>query len=418
MKFELLQADTVYGYDALFGTINQSPDHIALSIYKGQADSDIPSEEITSSRLDRQRGRDDRTDKLVYGEYVRYLLKKGIVLPKGTYWIAIAQLGETGLELGGSKQRTGLRTMSVYVPPPVNFTSAVGGSGVSLNIHKEFRKRAVSGNLLNNSYFAFENTRGSGQWVPFTPSIGNVGYAHLHHFGWVPAEGTTLTLTNGTWIPLIRPFLGAKASDNVQRVDDCDVPINLVSFEGEQRSSAIDLSWTTATEENNKGFYIEKRSKVNNEYNEWEQITFVNGNGNTKTTSYYSYSDKNVKAGTTYQYKLRQVDFDGTQNCHETDIVTVQFGNPNLVISNWPNPVKESTKIEYTTNENGNVKIEVLDLLGNVVKTLLNDEVNAGTYELKYDATDAVGNRLTSGTYIYRITANGQTQSAKMSIVQ
>ncbi|PKL79968.1 MAG: hypothetical protein CVV25_05825 [Ignavibacteriae bacterium HGW-Ignavibacteriae-4] len=419
MKFELLQADTIYGYDALFGTINQAPDHIALSIYKGRADLDIPTEEMLESRLDRTRGRDDRTDKLEFGKYVRYLMPKGIVLPKGTYWIAIAQLGETGLELGGSKQRTGLRTMSVYVPPPVNFISPVGGSGVSLNIHKEFRKRVVSGNLLNNSYFAFENTRGSGNWTPFTPSIGNVGYAHLHHFGWVPAEGVTLTLTNGTWIPLIRPFLGAKASGNVQSVDDCDVPINLVSFEGEQRKSAVDLSWTTATEENNKGFYIEKRAKVNSEFNDWEQITFVNGNGNTKTTSYYSYSDKNVKAGTTYQYKLRQVDFDGTQNCHETDIVTVQFGNnSDLVISNSPNPVSALTNIEYTTVKDGNVRIEVLDLLGNVVKTLLNDDVNAGSYVLPYDATDAIGNRLTSGTYIYRITANGQTQSAKMSVVQ
>ncbi len=418
MKFELLQADTIYGYDALFGTINQSPDHIALSIYNGNPNLDIPTNEISNSRLDRQRGRDDRTDKLIYGEYVRYLLPKGIVLAKGTYWIAIAQLGETGLELGGSKQRTGLRTMSVYVPPPVNFTNAVGGSGVSLNIHKEFRRRAVSGNLLNNSYFAFENTRGSGNWTPFTPSIGNVGYAHLHHFGWVPAEGVTLTLTNGTWIPLIRPFLGAKASGNTQSVDDCDVPVELVSFEGEQRSSAVDLSWTTATETNNKGYYIEKRAKVNNEFNEWEQITFVNGNGNTLTTSYYSYSDKNVKAGTTYQYKLRQVDFNGTQNCHETDIVTVQFGNPDLVISNSPNPVKDATEIEYITNQNGNVRNEVFDFLGNVVKTLLNEEVDAGTHFLPYDATDAIGNRLTSGTYMYRITSNGQTQSAKMSVVK
>lgn len=418
MKFELLQADTIYGYDAFFGTINQAPDHISLSIYKGREDSDVPSSEILESRLDRTRGRDDRTDKLAFDQYVRYLLPKGIVLAKGTYWVSIAQLGETGLELGGSKQRTGLRTMSAFITPPTNVTSAVGGSGVSLNIHKEFRKRAVNGNLLNNSYFAFENTRGSGVWFPFTPSIGNVGYGHLHHFGWVPAEGVTLTLTNGTWIPMIRPFLGAKASGNVQRVDDCDVPIELVSFEGEQRSSAVDLSWTTAIEKNNKGFYIEKRAKVNSDFNEWEQITFVNGNGNTLTPSYYSYSDKNVKAGTTYQYKLRQVDFDGTQNCHETDIVTVQFGNPDLVISNSPNPVRALTNIEYTTNQNGNVRIEVLDLLGNVVRTLLNDEVDAGTYVLPYDATDAIGNRLTSGTYIYRITANGQSQSAKMSVVQ
>lgn len=421
MKFTLLQADTIYGYDALFGTINQAPDAIALSIYKGSENLDVPQSEILTSRIDRQRGRDDRTDKLVFGEYVRYLLPKSQkqVLKPGTYWIAIAQLGETGLELGGSKQRTGMRTMSVYVPPPVTFISNVGGSGVTLNIHKEFRKRNSSNSLLNNSYFAFENTRGSGSWTPFTPSIGNVGYAHLHHFGWVPSEGTTLTLTNGTWIPLIRPFLGDKASGNAQPINDCDVPIELVDFKGDQRKEAVDLYWETATEKNNKGFYIEKRSKINDEFNEWKQVSFVNGKGNTKTSSYYSFADKNVKTGTTYQYRLRQVDFDGTQTCFDSKIVEVDFiGSGNFVMDNYPNPAKDQTTINYSLSTKGFVKLEVLDLLGNVVKTLVNEDVDRGTQHVNYDVTDATGNRLTSGTYIYRLTVDGKSQTAKMNVVQ
>lgn len=424
MKFELLQTDTIYGYDAYFGLINQAPDAIALAIYKGVKDNDKPQGEPLKESIlnNKSRGRDDRTDNLVFGEYVRYLMPKDkpLILTPGVYWMAISQLGETGLELGGSIQRAGLRTMSVYIPPPVGLVSDVGGSGISLNIHKEFRKRTANNSLVNNNYFAFENTRGSGQWQEFTPSVGNIGYAHLHHFGWVPAEGTTLTLTNGTWIPLIRPFLRDKASGNsTETIDDCGIPIELTEFKHDERKDAIDLFWTTASEENNKGFYIEKSTEINNEFTEWSQISFINGNGNTKTPSYYNFSDKDVKTGTTYRYRLRQVDFDGTQSCFDSEMIEVEFiGDGGFALKNYPNPAKESTTFEYSLDKDSFVKLEVLDLLGNVIKTLVNSDKTQGLKTLNYDMTDAIGNKLASGSYIYRLTVDGKTETSKLNVVK
>jgi len=419
MKFELLQKDTIYGYDAFFGTINQAPDAIALSIYNGDKDINIPQGVISESIIDRQRGRDDRDGKLKYGEYVRYILPKNQrqILEPGVYWMSIAQLGETGLELAGSSQRAGLRTLNVYIPPA---QPIVGESGISLNIHKEFRKRNRNGNLVNNSYFALENTRGSGNWSAFTPGIGNVGYAHLHHFGG-GVDAATSTLTNGTWIPMIRPYLGNKSSGSKSNelIDDCDVPIELVDFKGDQRKKAIDLDWITATEENNKGFYIEKRMKLDQGNTEWEQISFVNGNGNTKSTSYYDYSDENVVPGTTYQYQLRQVDFDGTQTCFDSKIVEINFTGA-VTLTNFPNPVKDETRFKYSLEKNSIVSLEIIDLLGNVVKTVLsNEEQTAGIKTTdSYNVTDAVGNKLRTGTYIYKLTVDGKSQSAKMNVVK
>jgi hypothetical protein len=213
--------------------------------------------------------------------------------------------------------------------------------------------------------------------------------------------------------------LGAKASGNAQPIEDCDVPIELVDFKGDQRQEAIDLYWETASEENNKGFYIEKRYKVDNKFNDWKQVSFVNGNGNTKATSYYSYADKNVETGTTYQYRLRQVDFDGTQTCFDSKIVEVDFvGSGSFAMENYPNPAKDQTTINYSLNDGGFVKLEVLDLLGNVVKTLVNENVDRGNHKVDYNVTDESGNRLTSGTYIYRLTVDGKSQSAKMNVVQ
>jgi flagellar hook assembly protein FlgD len=65
------------------------------------------------------------------------------------------------------------------------------------------------------------------------------------------------------------------------------------------------------------------------------------------------------------------------------------------------------------------VKLEVLDVYGNVVKTLVDDVLPAGEYNtILWDGTDASGNLAPSGNYIYRLTANGKTLTGIMTLVR
>ena len=76
---------------------------------------------------------------------------------------------------------------------------------------------------------------------------------------------------------------------------------------------------------------------------------------------------------------------------------------------NYPNPFNPSTKIEYRVKEAGFVLLEVYNILGVKVATLINEYVPAGNY-----ITDFVASDLASGVYIYKLSINNFTQTKKM----
>jgi len=80
---------------------------------------------------------------------------------------------------------------------------------------------------------------------------------------------------------------------------------------------------------------------------------------------------------------------------------------------NYPNPFNPTTSIQYSIPENGKVTLQVFNVLGQNVVTLVNDIQQAGNYTATFDA-----NRLASGVYIYRLTAAGQVITRKMTLVK
>lgn len=426
VKFQLFQADTIQGYSCFFAPLNSAPDWIAFAVY---TDQNQPSNTIIpGTRMLRQRGMTEGNTFPLMDEYLTYMLPDPVVLSPGTYWVAVAQMGETGFELGASKSRVGMRTTSVYIPPPfdnqigINGTW-VGGSGVHLCIEKNFRK-LMFGNLINNNFFCYENTYQSREWRQFMPTNGNPAYAHLHHFGISPVDGATATLARGTWIPMIRPFMGARSYASSQEYQDCPtvdtiIPVELVYFDGQVRKNGIDLFWETASESNNAGFNVERRNYDDN--SDWKAIAFVDGNGNTQSRSYYSYNDQDVKLNTTYQYRLRQIDIDGTQGCELTNVVTLNYSYLGDIVleSNVPNPFSTTTKwLNFNMPYADNVRFEILDIYGNVVKTIVNEMLSASTHELEWDGTDSYGVQVAQGTYIYRLVVGEVVKTGKMTLLR
>jgi len=73
---------------------------------------------------------------------------------------------------------------------------------------------------------------------------------------------------------------------------------------------------------------------------------------------------------------------------------------------NYPNPFNPSTKIKYHLSRLSKVKLEIYDVLGRNVKTLVNKTQNAGDYQITFDAS-----QLSSGIYFYRLSANSGTSN-------
>ena len=175
------------------------------------------------------------------------------------------------------------------------------------------------------------------------------------------------------------------------------VPVELTSFTASVNENDVTLSWETATELNNSGFEIERKSTVG----EYDKIGFVPGFGTTTEPMAYSFSDVNLLPGN-YTYRLKQIDYDGTFEYSDPVEVDIIVPDVYSLHQNYPNPFNPSTNITFTLAANAQVTLKVFDILGQEVMTLINQDITAGVHTYDFDAAG-----INSGVYFYRIEANG-----------
>lgn len=92
------------------------------------------------------------------------------------------------------------------------------------------------------------------------------------------------------------------------------------------------------------------------------------------------------------------------------EIVYLNFYN---LSQNYPNPFNPNTTIRYSIPNQSKVIIKVYDILGNEIKTLVNEEKQMGSYELEFDAST-----LTSGIYFYQLKADNYIETKKMILLK
>lgn len=415
MRFTLLNSDTIRGFRIYWAKLNQAADQVSIKLFAGN--DFLPNQSKVLQTITTRRGGPNFQNE--YSKYVEYSFDTPEVLPAGVYWISVSQDGEAGMEIGTSKSRVAMRTTNIFVAPSApNFW---GEQGISLNLDKNFR-RVDDGKLVNDNIFAFQNLSNIGNWIPFTPVVGNPAFGHMDHTGFRGFDLSTRTMTRGTWIPLVRPVFGYKpygeAVNEYQWCPDDYIPVELYTFTGNVRSAGIDLYWETASEINNYGFYVERRIADNNE--DFKQIGFVSGIGNSSTISRYNFLDKDVTVKTTYEYRLRQMDRDGSQECFTSNIVTLTYDKVGELVlePNSPNPFVNNTNISFNLPEAQNVKLEVVDIFGKVVKVIEDGFLGARNHTYSYDGNDSNGSPLATGSYIYRLSTDKEVLTGKMSIVR
>ncbi|HSW54045.1 MAG TPA: S8 family serine peptidase [Ignavibacteriaceae bacterium] len=177
------------------------------------------------------------------------------------------------------------------------------------------------------------------------------------------------------------------------------IPVELSSFSASANENSVTLNWSTATETNNSGFSIERKTPLDER---WIEISFVPGFGTTTERMNYTFKDENLNMGN-YSYRLKQIDFDGT--IEYSIEVFAEVGAPQnfALMQNYPNPFNPSTTIEFSIPQTSNVKIEVYNIIGELVVSLINQSLDAGYHRFNFDASS-----LPSGTYVYQLKASGQ----------
>ncbi|MBZ0182105.1 MAG: endonuclease [Melioribacteraceae bacterium] len=217
--------------------------------------------------------------------------------------------------------------------------------------------------------------------------------------------------------------------------DPAPLPVELVSFTASVNNDEVILLWETATELNNFGFEVERSAYVGTNRDlsaQWNKVGFVEGHGNSNSPKEYSFVDNKTfevfprresfgqnlgGLDAKLQYRLKQIDYDG--KFEYSEIITLEtLGATSLPATfaleqNYPNPFNPITSIEYSVPSNEYVTLKVYDVLGNTVSILVNENKEAGKYNVSFD-----GSNLTSGIYFYSINAGGFTQVKKMMLVK
>lgn len=225
-------------------------------------------------------------------------------------------------------------------------------------------------------------------------------------------DTSTPLLGKGIAIPGITTDIDGETRDLIPEIGADEfpgiIPVELASFTASAINGKVKLSWITATETNNFGFDVERNNKGN-----FEKVDFVAGKGTTTERQSYIFVDENPGYGKV-QYRLKQIDLNGSYTYSpvvEVDLsVPLQF----YLAQNYPNPFNPSTTIKYTIANAVNVSLVIYNALGEEVMTLVENQfTEPGIYNVIFDASG-----LSSGTYIYRLTAGDFVMTKKMLLVK
>jgi hypothetical protein len=175
------------------------------------------------------------------------------------------------------------------------------------------------------------------------------------------------------------------------------LPIDLTLFTGRQVNNQSLLSWTTASEQNNSHFIVE-RSKDGTTFNSISSAIATKANGgNSSTALNYSFTDELPLLGHNY-YRLQQHDIDGKVSTSQ--IVDIYYGNDTKVTL-FPNPVRQIMNVDINTPKATSATLKVTDATGRVVK-VISMQLSAGANSTQVDLQG-----LADGMYMVHIT-NGK----------
>jgi hypothetical protein len=179
--------------------------------------------------------------------------------------------------------------------------------------------------------------------------------------------------------------------------DNGVLPVEISSFTASVKSNTVNLTWQTATEVNNYGFDVERNAVSLNK--NWETIGFVEGCGTANSPRDYSFVDNSTSVAGTYSYRLKQIDRDGSFKYSQVIEATLQQPTKFDLQQNYPNPFNPTTKLRYALAMQSRVRLEIYNVLGQRIETLVDKEQDADYYEVDWKAGIA------SGVYFARFEA-------------
>ena len=268
-----------------------------------------------------------------------------------------------------------------------------------------------------------------GKWV-FEPSAGATGVYDitLNPLAGVPTCGNTWTIAKqptgagNSWA-----FQGDACNDLVSGASPTAVTRrNLTSFsefilagstdpldvEGLALSAlpvsdAVQLTWQTTRETNNRGFWLQRSTDGET----FANVSWTDGAGSTKERQIYAYNDVDVLAQQMYFYRLQQEDFDGSTSFSNLVEVRLDDAGGWRVGLPTPNPTSGQLEVPVQLGSAGDITYRVVDILGREVIAPQTAEFDAGANTLALDLGDQP-----AGVYLLELSHVGARRQLRVVV--
>lgn len=208
-------------------------------------------------------------------------------------------------------------------------------------------------------------------------------------------------------------------------VTDPTLPVELSHFSATLTAqNYVLLNWVSQSESNLLGYYLYRNDSF--DLSTAIQVSGLIAGTNTSSTQTYNYYDKDLTEEGTYYYWLQSVDMDGSNGFHGpvsvVFCITIEGGAPEIPVFTqlkdaFPNPFNPSTTFCYQLEDPANVRIDVYNQRGQIVRSFERYHSAPGNYNIFWDGCDSYGKELTSGIYLYRM-SSGNYSSTKKIVLQ
>jgi len=260
----------------------------------------------------------------------------------------------------------------------------------------------------------------------FIPS--QIGYRIL------PSESYNLISNPGSWTDTEASFMiDAKADGDVDIVFpnavDATLPVELSYFNASFTSDLyVKIAWISQSETNHSGYNV-FRSEDNLLQNAIRiNPLLINEGTQTGGQTSYQFTDKELVYSSTLFYWLESISLSGESQFYgPISVLTGDGGQdpetPETIFQTrlhnaYPNPFNPTTNISYTISQPSQVRVDIYNARGQLIRSFVNNHDIRGTYSFSWDGKDTAGNLVGSGVYLYRMHGNNYSASKKMILMK
>ena len=318
--------------------------------------------------------------------------------------IAIVIGGESGIEL-----------------PPVT----IGGETINSSI--TFTDLTGSTVSCQAGYASVESPLGNAglDLVLSADSFAGATLTINHNLGFIPptiayslgAGAWNIISASDTWTASQANFtISASKQDSGELIivfsksEEGTLPVTLASFTAVLHGhSYVSVDWATASETGVMGYYVLRSDSA--DLAEAEAISGLITAANSAEGAIYNFRDKKLCSNSTYYYWLNNLDFSGAEGYNGPLAVHIDdLGGDaqglvpaiTAVLGNYPNPFNCATHLHYALAKAAEVKVQIYNSRGQLLRTISGQHDLPGYYKLIFDGKDSSGRELSSGVYIYR----------------